>query len=492
MTRTQLINSLISRYGYKDYLEIGVNTPAQPGWNFDSVKIKNKDGVDPDSKTKANFIMTSDEFFDNHINKKYDIIFVDGLHIFEQAYRDIVNSLKWLNENGTIVVHDCNPTSEITQRRERASSVWHGDVWKAILKLRSENENLEIYTVNTDEGCAIIRSGRQKLINIQDKEYAYTYNFFNKNRKEILNLVSIKEFKKKINSTICVKIVGGMGNQMFQYSFGKYLSIKNKDLLFLDISFYERQNGNTKRKFDLNIFNITSNKIAKAEEIKNFLGIYRNRIISKLLKKFNKKPKYLLEEEYFEFNNNFKNWNKENALIIGYFQSEKYFKEIEDIIKNEFKIKNELLSEKIKKITKELNEIESVSIHVRRGDYVSNLSTNKYHGVLPIGYYKKAIDIINKKINNPTFYLFSDDIEWCKNNLKDLSNNIVFIEKQKDYEDLELMKNCKHNIIANSSFSWWGAWLNENSEKIVIAPNDWFANKNINTKDLIPETWIKI
>lgn len=301
---------------------------------------------------------------------------------------------------------------------------------------------------------------------------------------------TIMKMKKK--EFIITKLFGGLGNQMFQYSFGKYLSLKNNIQLLLDNSFYVKQKNVTKRKYDLDIFYITSNRIATNKEKNHILRIYSNKIISLILEKMGKKNKYLLKEDSFEFNEIYKNWNKKNIYMIGYFQSEKYFKEIENIIKNEFKIKNELLSEKIKKITKELNEIESVSIHVRRGDYVSNLSTNKYHGVLPIGYYKKAIDIINKKINNPTFYLFSDDIEWCKNNLKDLSNNMVFVEKQKDYEDLELMKNCKHNIIANSSFSWWGAWLNENPKKIVIAPNDWFANKNINTKDLIPETWIKI
>lgn len=198
MNRIKIINSLVEKNDYKTYLEIGVNTPAQPGYSHTSINIPLKHGVDPAVDTT--YKMTSDEFFKKHIDKKYDIIFVDGLHIFEQVYRDITNSLKWLNDNGTIVVHDCNPTREITQRRDRASSVWHGDVWKAILKLRMEEPNITIYTINADEGCAIIQKGYQELFKPTiAKEDMYTYKFFEKNKKEILNLVSIKEFKKKMN-----------------------------------------------------------------------------------------------------------------------------------------------------------------------------------------------------------------------------------------------------------------------------------------------------
>ena len=124
MTRTEIINSLIHEYNYKSYLEIGVNTPSQPGYNWIGVKIPVKHGVDPNVETT--FKMTSDEFFKNHIAQKYDIIFIDGLHLFEQVYKDIINSLLYLNDNGTIVVHDCNPLEEITQRRIRAPAIVTG------------------------------------------------------------------------------------------------------------------------------------------------------------------------------------------------------------------------------------------------------------------------------------------------------------------------------------------------------------------------------
>jgi hypothetical protein len=191
MTRTELLNALIVKNNYEKYLEIGVNTPAQPGYNWSGINAKLKHGVDPNVETT--FSVTSDYFFKNIAAIKYDIIFVDGLHIFEQSYKDIINGLQFLNDGGTIVVHDCNPINEITQRRERASDVWHGDVWKAILKLRTERSDLNIKTVDTDEGCAVIQMGKSSILNM---EPIFEYQFLEKNRKEILNLISVDEFIK--------------------------------------------------------------------------------------------------------------------------------------------------------------------------------------------------------------------------------------------------------------------------------------------------------
>jgi hypothetical protein len=195
MTRTEIINEFINKNQYKSYLEIGVNTPKQPGYNWIGVKVDTKHGVDPNVDTT--YKMTSDVFFENHISQNYDIIFIDGLHIFEQVHRDIINSLKHLNDNGVIVVHDCNPITEITQRRERASDAWHGDVWKSIVKLRTENPELNISTVDTDEGCGIIKKGKQKLLEVNPKTDIYNYDFLESNRNDALNLINVKEFKEK-------------------------------------------------------------------------------------------------------------------------------------------------------------------------------------------------------------------------------------------------------------------------------------------------------
>jgi hypothetical protein len=182
MTRTEIINGLIKKHGYKKYLEIGVNTPAQPGYNWVGIEVETKHGVDPNVDTT--YRMTSDDFFAQN-KEKYDIVFIDGLHIYEQVYKDIINSLEILNEGGVIVAHDCNPTTEITQRRERASDAWHGDCWKAIARLRIEQHDLEICVIDADEGCAIIRKGKHE-----------PFNVLNSCRKALLNLITQEEWTK--------------------------------------------------------------------------------------------------------------------------------------------------------------------------------------------------------------------------------------------------------------------------------------------------------
>lgn len=191
MTRLELIQSLIDKHGYKSYLEIGVNTPAQPGFVHDSIKVETKHGVDPNVDT--DFRMTSDEFFkgitESSHDIKYDLIFIDGLHLWEQVVRDIENSLKILNEGGRIVVHDTNPIEEATQRRERITDAWHGDVWKAIVQMRLRDD-IYAETIDTDEGCTIIRK-RPPTSSIT------AFYFLNENREGLLNLKSVSQWKRE-------------------------------------------------------------------------------------------------------------------------------------------------------------------------------------------------------------------------------------------------------------------------------------------------------
>lgn len=155
------------------------------------------------------------------------------------------------------------------------------------------------------------------------------------------------------------------------------------------------------------------------------------------------------------------------------------------------KYKSDVTNEQV---AQNILSVNAVSLHVRRGDYVSNLTINQFHGTCSLEYYNQAIAQIAKKVETPHFFVFSDDPEWVKSNLKiDYSITIVdHNNADKNYEDIRLMSLCKHHIIANSSFSWWGAWLCRNPNKIVIAPLKWFNDKSINTTDLIPDGWIKI
>ena len=195
MKRSKIINMYIEKYDYKSYLEIGISN----GKNFKSINCDSKIGVDPCAYFKSRDILekTSDEFFANN-KLKFDIIFIDGLHHSGQVYRDIKNSLNVLNDGGAIICHDMNPTREEIQIVPRISRTWTGDCWKAWVLLRSERKDLEMFVVDTDYGCGIIRTGEQELIELNDK---LTYENLDANRKEWLNLISIENFKEKINGT---------------------------------------------------------------------------------------------------------------------------------------------------------------------------------------------------------------------------------------------------------------------------------------------------
>jgi hypothetical protein len=195
INRSQIINYLIRRYKYKTYLEIGIRNPVL---NFDKVKCKYKEGIDPDPLCGAKFVMTSDDFFKTlPLFKKYDIIFIDGLHMYKQVVKDIENSLNHLSMGGTIVLHDCNPMKKERQVEKRLihHKKWNGTVWKAFAELRINREDLFMYVVDRDEGVGIIRRGFQNLFK-KTTEKKLTYDFLKKNRKNLLKLCSIKKFKK--------------------------------------------------------------------------------------------------------------------------------------------------------------------------------------------------------------------------------------------------------------------------------------------------------
>jgi hypothetical protein len=279
---------------------------------------------------------------------------------------------------------------------------------------------------------------------------------------------------------------------MFQYAAGRSLAQKYKTELKLDIRDFKNY---TLRSYDLSNFNIIEN-FATSSDLSR-VSLHSNRSTVEAFKQIiknirhSKLIKHIKEEEY-NFQRNILRLT-DNVYLDGYWQSEKYFLDIENVIRKEFSIVNPLSSTS-QNIAEQIKGCESVSLHVRRGDYVSDPKTNSVHGVCGIEYYCNAMDMIHNNIENPCFFIFSDDPEWARCNIKpDASTIYVRHENSsKDYEDMCLMSMCKHNIIANSSFSWWGAWLNKNSEKIVIAPQKWFNSKDMNTNDLLPSKWYKL
>lgn len=292
---------------------------------------------------------------------------------------------------------------------------------------------------------------------------------------------------------IISKVISGLGNQLFQYALGRQISIEKNTPLKLDTTFFNSQDL---RSYKLNNYNINAD-IASSEEINYFLYKYNtNMLSSRVLRKTEKllprtKRKLFKEEVPWQYEPELFKVSS-NIYIDGYWQHYKYFENIDPLIFKELTIKSPYTDFVQSTIQHIIGNENSVSIHIRRGDYITDKQANNLMGVLPLNYYYSAIDIIKQRILNPTFYIFSDDLEWVKNNLS-ISSPCRYIDGGKDYFDLDLMSKCKHNIIANSSFSWWGAFLNKNINKIVIAPKQWVLPESINKNiELIFPSWTKI
>lgn len=320
---------------------------------------------------------------------------------------------------------------------------------------------------------------------------------------------------------IVVSLFEGLGNQMFQYAFARHLAEKHSTILKLDLSYFELHR---KRRYGLHCFNIQEH-LASQEEIDRLIK-RPNSWIDKLLlgNRLEKlgftapKNSKLVQEKHFHFDENFLQTNN-NVYLNGFWQTEKYFIDIKDILLCEFSIKYPQTSQN-REISEKIKLYDSISIHVRRGDYITDKKNNDLYEVCSLQYYEDCLEYISGQIKNPHLFVFSDDQKWAKEHIKQ-NFPITFVENNcgyKCYEDLRLMSQCKHNIIANSSFSWWGAWLNTNNEKIVCAPQHWFKNNFkgtkfivsngliswhkkffwgtennlIDIKDLIPDEWKKI
>ncbi len=289
---------------------------------------------------------------------------------------------------------------------------------------------------------------------------------------------------------IIVKLKGGLGNQMRQYAAGRRLALKYQVPLKLDISFYSHQGKATRRQYSLDAFNVQAS-IASSEEVKKILGWEPTPFLKRALNK--------LRIRYYNANY----WPEkplcfdpdflvvsDNTCLEGDFRSYKYFDTIRPVLLADFALRNGYSPTALAWAEK-ITATSSVSVHIRRGDYVYSPETNAYHGLSPLAYYHQAVAIIKDRVKDPSFFVFSDDQEWCRENLSFLAG-AKFISGVSDQEELILMSRCRHNIIANSSFGWWGAWLNDSPGKTIIAPQRWFNDQSVDISDLLPENWLKI
>jgi hypothetical protein len=297
---------------------------------------------------------------------------------------------------------------------------------------------------------------------------------------------------------IIVKLQGGLGNQMFQYALGKALAFRNHDSLKLDLTFLLDRTPRKNfvfRGYDLSIFPIKReytllSKIARITRIP-FLPFAASRFITKLkdrfsLQSFMPERGDGLQGEILKLSG--------NLYLDGYWQKEGYFKDIEFEIRKDFSFEGSFLPDS-EGLAREIVSTNSICLNVRRGDFVTLPRSIEAHGFIGGEYYRKAVEYMSSKTKISKLFVFSDDMEWCRHNLRfDFPTAFVDHEHagKKFSQYLRLMSLCKHFIIPNSSFAWWAAWLSQNPDKIVVAPEAWFQNKEISDKDLVPKSWVRM
>ncbi len=289
---------------------------------------------------------------------------------------------------------------------------------------------------------------------------------------------------------IIVYLKGGLGNQMFQYALGRHLAEIHNTELKLDISAYDYDGP---LEYFLEPYNVQQS-FASLEEIKSLTMIKQNKFQKWCYGLFHnhpKRPRTFIRENHTTFKPRILKLPN-NIYLEGYWCTEKYFIDIADIIRREFTIKTPQTG-KNEELAEMISSKQSVSLHIRRGDYVLDKQTNQTHGTCGLDYYYRCVESLACSVKEPHFFVFSDDSDWCRNNLQ-FPYPLTFVshnDMAHSYEDLRLMSQCKYNIIANSTFSWWAAWLNPNEDKLVFAPKKWFTNKRKDASDIIAAEWIK-
>jgi len=286
---------------------------------------------------------------------------------------------------------------------------------------------------------------------------------------------------------IAVCLEGGLGNQLFQIAFGYSLSIKYSKEFYLTGDVHPIFSNNYANSFNNRSFKILNlNEIGKFNSNDTFFNFKKLRFY-----------KYqTFQETHFGYSNPKINL-LHPTLFKGFWQSEKYFSESINQVRFLFSVSPILDFISVSYLNQILH-YNSVAIHVRRGDYISVPENFEKHGICGVDYYKRAINYISKKQKNLTFFVFTDDNKWVSENMLHLFKKVIIVSTNNvgvnSWRDLYLISKCKHQIIANSTFSWWGAWLNTNQHKHIISPIKWFSNKELNdsTGDLIPETWVRL
>jgi hypothetical protein len=291
---------------------------------------------------------------------------------------------------------------------------------------------------------------------------------------------------------IGVRLQGGLGNQLFQYAAGLRLALRHRTGLTLDLGGLGSSGARTRRRFELNAFAIEACRVGKPVEsaLGRSIGRARRRIAA-----LRGSPRPLGLRPIVERGPAFDPAlldAPDGVYLEGYWQSEKYFKDVEPVVRAQLRIVPPPASE-IEEWVRELPRVEAVAIHVRRGDYVTSPANRRFHGALPAEYYRAAVAEVLRRVPRPEFFVFSDDPAWCASSLAlPCRVTVMAGSARRSYEDLRLMSLCRNHVIANSAFSWWGAWLAGAPDGLVIAPRQWFLDSTVDTRDLTPPSWVRL
>lgn len=286
---------------------------------------------------------------------------------------------------------------------------------------------------------------------------------------------------------ITVVLSGGLGNQMFEYAAARALSLRLGVPVVIDTYALNKKSKMIRRNFELDIFHVEC----------RFVSMIKNKLLFKFFPYIQQHRKEFLKYHIFSdelairYEPDFRKIEDKNTTLIGYFQNKSYFEDIADVLRADFTFKAEL-DLKNKELVSKIQESQSISVHIRRGDYLND----GMFAICEKDYYARGINHMVRHLDSPIFFVFSEDFEWVENNLDFGGLPVVYVDWNKgrdSYKDMQLMSLCKHHIIANSTFSWWAAWLSKNRDKMVIAPMKWFSegNKNCFLDEFYPNEWIR-
>jgi hypothetical protein len=290
---------------------------------------------------------------------------------------------------------------------------------------------------------------------------------------------------------IVVALKGGLGNQLFQYAIARRLAEDTGQPFKLDLTAYQYDSG---RRYALGPFSVRG-EIASEADIRRVKPLVKDagRHSPSILWNYLRYSKTWVQERTpYTYDPSIVR-PRRDVYLDGYWANEGYFASIEPIVRREFTVRAEP-DRANAAMAREIASVTSVCVHVRRGDYASDPATQKFHGLAPVRYYERAVERLTKTVRDPHLFVFSDDADWTKEHLR-LGYSTTYVTHNapdKDYEDLRLMAACRHHVIANSSFSWWGAWLAKQQGQIVVAPEKWLNEPSIDTRGATPARWIRL